>query len=411
MNIPGSKYEHFIDYSSMFIVRSHLQRILRSPMSRFAPHLSQSYRHRLLSTMKVIMPELTDEELYGDRVCMSDTSDGVKYEEEPHMPLYDHGGAGYFPLRIGQLIHEGKFEVVRKLGWGAFGSVWLARVPSSKYGSRYVAVKALTVRSTALIIHGFSLEADSLKLIRQTNRRHPGYKHCLQMYDVFVEKGSHGPHVCFVTNVLGCSLDHLRQVHHGESGVFKLPFVKRVVKQVLLAFDYMHRECKIIHADLKPNNILVSLSQADEKIDRYIEQSPVETYEPRIIPELSSDPIITVKSQPLPAFNEHADCTDLNICVADFGNSESIDEDNIESVQPGLLRAPEVILRHPWSTPIDIWSLGCLIFDLTTGDALFQLHPEAGLSMEDVHVARILEHVGFFPGEFLAACTRRDKFF
>lgn len=32
-----------------------------------------------------------------------------------------------------------------------------------------------------------------------------------------------------------------------------------------------------------------------------------------------------------------------------------------EAVQPVMLRAPEVILGHPWSTPIDIWTVGCLV--------------------------------------------------
>jgi serine/threonine-protein kinase SRPK3 len=33
----------------------------------------------------------------------------------------------------------------------------------------------------------------------------------------------------------------------------------------------------------------------------------------------------------------------------------------LEQAQPVLLRAPEVILGYPWSTPVDIWSVGCLV--------------------------------------------------
>lgn len=32
-----------------------------------------------------------------------------------------------------------------------------------------------------------------------------------------------------------------------------------------------------------------------------------------------------------------------------------------EEAQPVLLRAPEILLGHPWSTPVDIWSIGCLV--------------------------------------------------
>ena len=38
-----------------------------------------------------------------------------------------------------------------------------------------------------------------------------------------------------------------------------------------------------------------------------------------------------------------------------------IKERLLEEVQPVLLRAPEVTLGHPWSAPIDIWSVGCLV--------------------------------------------------
>jgi dual-specificity kinase len=37
-------------------------------------------------------------------------------------------------------------------------------------------------------------------------------------------------------------------------------------------------------------------------------------------------------------------------------------------------RAPEIILQLGWSFPCDIWSIGCIIVEFFTGDALFQTH-------------------------------------
>lgn len=34
---------------------------------------------------------------------------------------------GYFPMRLGQALHRGKYTVVRKLGYGTNSSVWLAK--------------------------------------------------------------------------------------------------------------------------------------------------------------------------------------------------------------------------------------------------------------------------------------------
>lgn len=78
---------------------------------------------------------------------------------------------------------------------------------------------------------------------------------------------------------------------------------------------------------------------------------------------------------------------------------------------PDLLRAPEVILGHVWSTPIDIWSLGCLIFEFLVGVPFFELYSHAGILFTDIHLARVLEHIGPFPPGFLAACSRRAEYF
>ena len=48
-------------------------------------------------------------------------------DEEPHM-LDARTGYGFFPLTLGRMLNKGKYEVVRKLGWGSASSVWLARV-------------------------------------------------------------------------------------------------------------------------------------------------------------------------------------------------------------------------------------------------------------------------------------------
>ena len=54
--------------------------------------------------------------------------DGEEFtcDEEPHM-LGPELGYGYYPVALGQFIHGGKLEIVRKLGWATSSSVWLAR--------------------------------------------------------------------------------------------------------------------------------------------------------------------------------------------------------------------------------------------------------------------------------------------
>ena len=48
-------------------------------------------------------------------------------DEEPHMLTPDLG-YGYYPITLGDRLHGGKYEIVRKLGWAAYASVWLAKI-------------------------------------------------------------------------------------------------------------------------------------------------------------------------------------------------------------------------------------------------------------------------------------------
>jgi len=117
----------------------------------------------------------------------------------------------------------------------------------------------------------------------------------------------------------------------------------------------------------------------DETLKAFLQEHPSESYEPHIEPSVSPDPIITVKSQPLPNFGLRDDLSNIRIKLIDFGVGKlvanvlgSADRGGwiartkekclvgLEAV-PFALRAPEIILGHPWFTPVDIWSIGCLV--------------------------------------------------
>jgi len=65
---------------------------------------------------------------------------------------------------------------------------------------------------------------------------------------------------------------------------------------------------------------MVSFNQVDALIERHLQLNPSEIYEPRIEPDLSPDPIITVKTQPLPNFGLNPDLSNLHIRLIDFGH-------------------------------------------------------------------------------------------
>lgn len=64
---------------------------------------------------------------------------------------------------------------------------------------------------------------------------------------------------------------------------------------------------------MKLDNVLVCVDYEDEAITRLLEETPSATYEPRLEPTLSPEPIITVKSQPLPNFGLREDASNLKV--------------------------------------------------------------------------------------------------
>ena len=59
-----------------------------------------------------------------------------------------------------------------------------------------------------------------------------------------------------------------------------------------------------------------------------------------------------------------------DIKVIDFGSATFKDQYHSSIVSTRHYRAPEVILGLGWSFPCDIWSVGCILVELTTGDGL-----------------------------------------
>ena len=175
----------------------------------------------------------------------------------------DYCKGGYHPVQVGEQYKDGKYTVVRKLGWGHFSTVWLSKDNTT---GRHVALKV--VRSAA---HYTETALDEIKLLNkvvEANREHPGRAHVVSLLDSFNHKGPHGMHVCMVFEVLGENLLGLikRWNHRG----IPMPLVKQITKQVLLGLDYLHRECGIIHTDLKPENVLIEIGDVEQIVKTYV---------------------------------------------------------------------------------------------------------------------------------------------
>lgn len=214
-----------------------------------------------------------------------DESDYDDSEEEQE-DMEDYKKGGYHPVKIADIYHD-KYVVIRKLGWGHFSTVWLAR---DRINKRYTAVKA--VKSASQYTETAVDEIKLLKKVRECDPSHPGREHIVQMVDDFKLVGLHGTHVCMVFEVLGDNL--LKLIIKSNYRGMAISLVKRIAKQVLQGLDYLHSECKIIHTDIKPENILLTVKDTDVRLwaSQDVSEDPkFRANLPRHLREKKADPI------------------------------------------------------------------------------------------------------------------------
>merc|ERR1712142_1234337 len=194
-----------------------------------------------------------DPDPYQNEYSLSEDDDASDTDEEEQEDVNDYCTGGYHVVNIGDLF-QGRYHVIRKLGWGHFSTVWLAWDFTNK---SYVALKI--VKSAP---HYTETAVDEMKLLRTIHTavpEDPGYPHVVQLLDDFRINGIHGSHVCMVFEVLGHNL--LKFIIKSSYRGISIPMTKKILKQTLLGLSYIHTKCNVIHTDIKPENILVCITQ------------------------------------------------------------------------------------------------------------------------------------------------------
>ncbi|KAG0325871.1 serine/threonine protein kinase, CMGC group [Dissophora globulifera] len=377
-------------------------------------------------------------------------------EEEEEEDMEDYKEGGYHYVSVGDVFHEGRYVILRKLGWGHFSTVWLAK---DTVKHRHVALKV--VKSAA---HYTETALDEIKLLERVvkaNPEAPGRKYVVELLDHFKHRGPNGVHICMVFEVLGENLLNLiRRYHH--RGI-PLHLVQQIIYQVLMGLDYMHRECGIIHTDLKPENVLVCVEDVEEVVkgllsdgsaSKDISTPTTPTTTTRIVgskplmhgaykstkgsltdtpfsasAKLSSadTPSTTPnETQSLTAIlsnggkgtvddagagaggglrgtlpstdrNPSSIPTKITVKIADLGNACWEDLHFTNDIQTRQYRSPEVILGAKWGSSTDVWSVACMAFELITSDYLFDPQTSQTFTKNDDHMAQIVELMGHFP--------------
>lgn len=88
--------------------------------------------------------------------------------------------------------------------------------------------------------------------------------HCVQLLNSFIHHGPNGKHFVMVFEILG--VNFLEIIKRYDYKGVPLPLVRKLTRQCLIGLDYMHRMCKIIHTDFKPENVVICLRD-DEVVE------------------------------------------------------------------------------------------------------------------------------------------------
>ncbi|KAF2027039.1 kinase domain-containing protein [Setomelanomma holmii] len=267
-------------------------------------------------------------------------SDALLFEEEQ---LEEFHRGVYYPVNIGD-VFASKYQVVGKLGFGVTSTVWLARDLQQVSIRRhaYTTLKVFTREGMD------EDEYNMYNILSKGNASHPGYNHVRTALDLFTIPRQGGDHRCLVQKPMWDSFKDL--LNRNPAHRFTDELLKAGLSQVFLALDYLHTEAKIIHTDIKADNILIEIE--DQGILKAFVDAEMTSPSPRKV--VDGKPIYATRQFGLP--KEYG-----RVVLGDFGSAVRGDKPQIHNAQPDVYRCPEVMLKTEWGYPADIWNVGAMV--------------------------------------------------
>jgi CDC-like kinase len=182
----------------------------------------------------------------------------------------------------------------------------------------------------------------------------------------------HG-HICIAFEMLGLSVFEFMKQNYYQP--YPIDQIQQMSYQLCQVVKFLH-DHRLAHTDLKPENILFVNSDYE-----YCGTKRIRHKDRKI---------------------KRIKCADIRLI--DFGSATYEDEHHSRIVSTRHYRAPEVVLELGWSYPCDVWSIGCIIFELYTGHTMFQTHD----NLE--HLAIMERVLGPIPS-FMIRQTTKTKYF
>ncbi|KAF4117376.1 serine/threonine-protein kinase PRP4 homolog [Onychostoma macrolepis] len=247
---------------------------------------------------------------YFDSARLRAAGIGKDFKENPSLRDNWTDAEGYYRVNIGEVLDK-RYGVYGYTGHGVFSNVIRAR--DLARANQEVAVKI--IRNNEMMQKTGLKELEFLKKLNDADA--DDKFHCLRLFRHFYHK----QHLCLVFEPLSMNLREVLRKYGKDVGLH-IKAVRSYSQQLFLALKLLKR-CNILHADIKPDNILVNESK-----------------------------------------------TILKLC--DFGSASHVaDNDITPYLVSRFYRAPEIIIGKSYDYGIDMWSVGCTLYELYTGKILF----------------------------------------
>jgi serine/threonine-protein kinase SRPK3 len=322
---------------------------------------------------------------------------------------YKNGG--YHKVEIGEIYggDKNQYLVQAKLGWGHFSTVWLVR--DREQAAEY---RALKIQKSAS--HYMEAAYDEVEMLEKVKEEKKNvkwskwmkelvkkgmlpsiackmeYTGVVTLYENFLINGPNGVHMAFVFETMGPNILALIKRYNFQGIPIKL--VRKIATHLLVGLDYLHRFCGILHTDLKPENALVCCPLG----------VPVDKHG---LPLLGDGGVVNGEVMGMDIF----DHPEVLYKIVDLGNSCWVDRHFSDDIQTRQYRSPEVLLHAGYDKTADIWSLACMVFELVTGDYLFDPKGTEEFPRDEDHLALIMELLGNIPKGLIEKSRDKQKFY
>ncbi|KAI1325865.1 kinase-like protein [Xylariaceae sp. FL0255] len=244
------------------------------------------------------------------------------------------------PSGTAMMALEHRFEVLKDIGDGSFGSVALARVRTAgaSVARRGTVIAIKTMKKT---FESFApcLELREVVFLRTL----PPHSHLVPALDIFLDPFTKKLHICM--EYMEGNLYQLMKAR--DHKCLDNGSVKSILFQIMQGLEHIHAH-HFFHRDIKPENILVTTSGHQDSVNSFRRYSALVT-------PPSTPPTYTVK-------------------IADFGLARETHSKlpYTTYVSTRWYRAPEVLLRAgEYSAPVDIWAIGAMAVEVATLKPLF----------------------------------------